>query len=58
MSKNSNKQRLEALKEWDQWMQNEYPNYKERKRKVKIKPPQYITPDDEDDLMDYYNGRL
>lgn len=55
MSKNSNKQRYDQLKEWDQWMQNEYPSYKERKKKVKIKPPQYM-PDDEDDLMDYYNG--
>ena len=55
MSKNSNKQRYDQLKEWDQWMQNEYPSYKERKKKVKIKPPQFM-PDDEDDLMDYYNG--
>lgn len=55
MSKNSNKQRYEALKEWDQWMQNEYPNYKERKKKAKIKPPQYFKPEDEDS-MDYYGG--
>ena len=36
MSKNSNKQRYDQLKEWDRWMQNEYPNYKERKKKVKF----------------------
>ena len=36
MSKNSNKQRYDQLKEWDRWMQNEYPNYKERKKKVKL----------------------
>ena len=34
MSKNSNKQRYDALQDWDRWMQNEYPNYKERKKKV------------------------
>lgn len=56
MSKNSNKQRYEALKEWDQFMQNEYPNYRERKRKSKFKPPQYMAPEDED-LQDYYNGK-
>lgn len=56
MSKNSNQQRYEALKEWDQFMQNEYPNYRERKRKPKIKPPQYMAPEDED-LQDYYSGK-
>ena len=57
MSKNSNKQRLNQLKEWDRWMQNEYPNYKERKKKVKFKAPSYFKPEDED-LMDYYDGKL
>jgi len=57
MSKNSNKQRVDQLKEWDQFMQNEYPNYKERKKKVKFKPPQYMTSEDED-LMDYYDGKF
>jgi len=57
MSKNSNKQRYDQLKEWDQFMQNEYPNYKERKKKVKFKPPQYMTSEDED-LMDYYDGKF
>lgn len=56
MSKNSNQQRYEALKEWDKYMQNEYPNYRERKRKPKSKPPQYMAPEDED-LEDYYRGR-
>ena len=57
MSKNSNKQRVNQLKEWDQWMQNEYPNYKERKKKVKFKPPQYMSGADED-LADYYDGKF
>ena len=57
MSKNSNKQRVAQLKEWDQFMQNEYPNYKERKKKVKFKPPQYMASEDED-LMDYYDGKF
>jgi len=57
MSKNSNKQRYDQLKEWDRWMQNEYPNYKERKRKVKFKPPQYMSGADED-LEDYYDGKF
>ena len=45
MSKNSNKQRYNQLKEW------------ERKKKVKFKPPSYYKPEDED-LMDYYDGKL
>ena len=57
MSKNSNQQRLNQLKEWDRWMQNEYPNYKERKKKTKFKAPAYFKPEDED-LQDYYNGRI
>ena len=57
MSKNSNKQRVEQLKEWDQFMQNEYPNYKERKKKAKFKPPQYMVSADED-LADYYDGKF
>ena len=57
MSKNSNKQRYDQLKEWDRWMQNEYPNYKERKKKVKFKKPQYFKPEEED-LQDYYDGRV
>ena len=56
MSKNSHKQRYDALQDWDRWMQNEYPNYKERKKKVKFKPPLYLKPEDED-LQDYYDGK-
>ena len=56
MSKNSNHQRYQQLKEWDRWMQHEYPNYKERKKKTKFKPPQYLAPEDED-LQDYYDGK-
>jgi len=57
MSKNSNKQRYDQLQEWDRWMQNEYPNYKERKKKAKFKPPQYMVSADED-LADYYDGKF
>ena len=57
MSKNSNKQRYDQLKEWDRWMQNEYPNYKERKKKVKFKAPSYLKPEDED-LQDYYDRKF
>lgn len=39
MSKISNKQRHQQLKEWDAYMENKYPNYRERKRKSKLKPP-------------------
>ncbi len=56
MSKNSNKQRYDALQDWDRWMQNEYPNYKERKKKAKFKPPTYLKPEDED-LQDYYDRK-
>jgi len=42
MSKNSNQQRLSQFKEWDRWMQSEYPNYRERKKKIKLKRPQYL----------------
>ena len=56
MSKNSNHQRYEALQDWDRWMQNEYPNYKERKKKAKFKPPTYLKPEDED-LQDYYDRK-
>ena len=33
MSKTSNHQRLQTLKEWDKWMENENPQYKERKKR-------------------------
>ncbi|MDA7648766.1 hypothetical protein N8580_00345 [Akkermansiaceae bacterium] len=56
MSKNSPQQRMDALKDWDQFMQNEYPNYKERKKRPKSKPPQFLSPEDED-LEEYYNGK-
>ena len=50
MSKNSNSQRHAQLKIWDEWMQNKYPNYRERKLKYKNKPtppPYYnVTNDD------------
>ena len=56
MSKSSNKQRYNQLQEWDRWMMNEYPNYKERKKKSKFKKPQYIKPEEED-LQDYYDRK-
>ena len=57
MSKNSNKQRYDQLQEWDRWMMNEYPNYKERKKKTKFSRPRYLKPEDED-IQDYYDGKL
>ena len=33
MSKNSPHQRLETFKDWDRFMENESPAYKERKKK-------------------------
>jgi hypothetical protein len=39
MSNISNKQRHKQLKEWDEWMQGKYPNYKKRKLKEKSNPP-------------------
>ena len=56
MSKNSNLQRYDQFQEWDRWMMNEYPNYKERKKKNKFKPPQYLKPEEED-LNDYYDRK-
>ena len=56
MSKNSNKQRHDQLQEWDRWMMNEYPNYKERKKKVKFSRPRYLKPEDED-IQDYYDRK-
>ena len=56
MSKNSNKQRHDQLQEWDRWMMNEYPNYKERKKKAKFSRPRYLKPEDED-IQDYYDRK-
>ena len=56
MSKNSNKQRYDQLQEWDRWMMNEYPNYKERKKKAKFSRPRYFKPEEED-LQDYYDRK-
>tara|TARA_Y100000385_G_scaffold75636_1_gene76547 strand:- start:724 stop:894 length:171 start_codon:yes stop_codon:yes gene_type:complete len=56
MSKNSNHQRYDALNDWDQFMQNEYPSYKERKKKSKVKPPTFLPPEEED-LQDYYGRK-
>ena len=56
MSKNSNRQRHKQLQEWDKWMMNEYPNYKNRKKKVKFKKPVYFKPEEED-LQDYHDGK-
>jgi len=53
MSKNSNHQRYEAFQDWDRFMQNEYPSYKERKKKPKVKSPNFLPPEEED-LLDYY----
>lgn len=53
MSKNSIQQRWQQLKEWDRWMDNEYPKYKARKKK-KRKRPEIPFVDDEDlDLSQY-----
>ena len=38
MSKNSTQQRIQQFKEWDRWMENEYPKYKERKKKKRKRP--------------------
>ena len=56
MSKNSHHQRIEALQDWDQFMQNESPAYKERKKKPKAKPN--FLPPEEEDLEDYYSGKV
>tara|TARA_R100000541_G_scaffold15095_1_gene24528 strand:- start:213 stop:386 length:174 start_codon:yes stop_codon:yes gene_type:complete len=53
MSKNSNNQRYDQLQEWDRWMMNEYPNYRDRKKKAKFKKPGYFKPEEED-LQDYH----
>lgn len=46
-------QRWQQLKEWDRFMDNEYPKYKERKKK-KRKRPEIPFVDDEDlDLSQY-----
>ena len=55
MSKNSHHQRIEALQDWDQFMQNESSAYKERKKKPKAKPN--FLPPEEEDLEDYYSGK-
>ncbi len=55
MSKNSPHQRLETFKDWDRFMENESPAYKERKKK-KSKKPGYLPPEDED-LQDYYSDK-
>ena len=53
MSKNSIQQRVQQLKEWDRWMDNEYPKYKARKKK-KRKRSEIPFVDDEDlDLSQY-----
>jgi len=52
MSKNSIQQRVQQLKEWDRWMDNEYPKYKARKKK-KRKRPEIPFYDDELDLSQY-----
>ena len=56
MSKNSNRQRYKQFQDWDRFMMNEYPNYRERKKKVKFKKPQYFKPE-EGDLLDYYDTK-
>ena len=56
MSKNSNRQRYKQFQDWDRFMMNEYPNYRERKKKVKFKKPQYFK-SEEGDLQDYYDGK-
>ena len=55
MSKSSPHQRLKAIQDWDSFMQNQSPAYKERKGK-KPKKPGYLPPDEED-LQDYYSGK-
>jgi hypothetical protein len=56
MSKNSNRQRYKQFQDWDRFMMNEYPNYRERKKKVKFKKPQYFK-SEEGDLQDYYDTK-
>tara|TARA_R110002049_G_scaffold43254_1_gene127883 strand:- start:922 stop:1098 length:177 start_codon:yes stop_codon:yes gene_type:complete len=56
MSKNSNNQRYDQLQEWDRWMMNEYPSYKDRKKKSKSKKPGYFKPEEED-LQDYHDRK-
>ena len=56
MSKNSHHQRLETFKDWERFMENESPAYKERKKKKSKKPPGYLPPEEED-LQDYYGGK-
>jgi len=54
MSKNSMQQRWQQLKEWDRFMENEYPKYKERKKKRRKRPAEIPFVDDEDlDLSQY-----
>lgn len=48
MSKNSNQQQYKQFQEWDRWMMNEFPNYKNRKKKVKFSKPNYFKPEEED----------
>lgn len=55
MSKSSPHQRLKAIQDWDSFMQNQSPAYKERKGR-KPKKPGYLPPDEED-LQDYYSGK-
>ena len=50
MSKNSNHQRLQTLKEWDKWMENKHPQYKERKKR---KPKRSNIPFIDDDEVDF-----
>ena len=56
MSKTSNQQRYKQLQDWDRFMMNEYPNYRERKKKVKFKKPQHFK-SEEGDLQDYYDTK-
>ena len=52
MSKTSNQQRYKQLQDWDRFMMNEYPNYKNRKKKAKFKKTRYFKPETEE-LLDY-----
>lgn len=52
MSKNSTHQRMDTLKQWDHWMENEHPSYKERKNRKK-KRPEHTEEDDAIDFSQY-----
>ena len=53
MSKNSMQQRFQQFKEWDRFMENEYPKYKARKKKKRKRPEIPFTDDEDLDFSQY-----